>query len=750
MLKWLPWKYLIKRTAKSYGFIDPLSFLARLRRFAQPSEVQEPIELLRAGIVFHARGLINSKAIQHNLDWVWPYWVMRQFNPADVSFIPRAFSFSQVNLTHRNWTAVGHPELSFYPLVDPRGLVTPTYNGWSIDIWIVSPNGPLILPSTLETVEQNLYLNPTLMVQTSCDTPQAHLTSWVELECQDLPAVNLSFQAATDVGAQVALAVRPYNPEGIQFVEDLEYLASDKQLRVNGRDRIQLPEAPQAVRFSDYSHGDVFHCLKEKQTRNSVNCQVGMATAAALFPLEPGRSRTFQVRLPLQSGHERTDTTRISVYRSWKDRTAHLTRLQVPDQQVTFLFETAVRTLLLLSAEDPLPGPFTYRRFWFRDACFMLHALLLAGETERCREALNRFPSRQKRTGYFHSQNGEWDSNGQVLWIMDRYCRLSGRKPELIWKEAVIKGARWIEKKRHSHKRSTPYPGLLPPGFSAEHFGPNDYYFWDNFWGLAGLKSAAHLCLLFNDSYWSQKFQAAANSFRETIEQTLEGIPEVRRPGGAVPAAPGRRMDAGAVGSLVADYPLQLTPAKDPRMAATAEYLLQNCFYRGGFFQDMIHSGINAYLTLSIAQTLLRNGDPRHEDLFRTVADLASPTGQWPEAIHPRTLGGCMGDGQHGWAAAEWVSFVRSLFVREENGTLILGSGVPSQWLTSGQEIAFGPTATPFGPLTFRCWEIRGQTEVCVEGQWFKAPPRLEVRIPDHRTARLDPSNPSTILDQAQ
>ena len=50
----------------------------RLRSFAQPSEVAEPIELLRAGALFHARGLVNTKAIQHNLDWVWPYRVERR------------------------------------------------------------------------------------------------------------------------------------------------------------------------------------------------------------------------------------------------------------------------------------------------------------------------------------------------------------------------------------------------------------------------------------------------------------------------------------------------------------------------------------------------------------------------------------------------------------------------------------------------------------------------------------------------
>ncbi|MFP3871207.1 MAG: hypothetical protein ACLFVT_10065, partial [Syntrophobacteria bacterium] len=102
LTRWIPWKFLVKRAAHSYRVIDPFTLLARLRRFAQPSEVQEPIELLRAGIVFHARGLINTKAIQHNVDWIWPYWVEKQFNPNDVSFIPRAFSFSHVNLTHRN------------------------------------------------------------------------------------------------------------------------------------------------------------------------------------------------------------------------------------------------------------------------------------------------------------------------------------------------------------------------------------------------------------------------------------------------------------------------------------------------------------------------------------------------------------------------------------------------------------------------------------------------------------------------
>src|SRR5438034_2257644 len=152
-LHWLPWSFFATRMARPYGFLDPIQFLARLRQFSKPSEISEPIELLRAGVLFHARGLINTKAIQNNLDWVWPYWVERQFNPADRSFIPRAFSFSHINLTHRNWTAVGLPDVPYYPIVDPRGLVTPLFDGWSLDFWLVTAKGRLLLPSKLHERE---------------------------------------------------------------------------------------------------------------------------------------------------------------------------------------------------------------------------------------------------------------------------------------------------------------------------------------------------------------------------------------------------------------------------------------------------------------------------------------------------------------------------------------------------------------------------------------------------------------------
>jgi len=70
MLRWFPWKHVVKRLARPRGLFDPIKLLSRLENPAQPLEIKELLELLRAGMVFHARGLLNMSAIQYNLDWV--------------------------------------------------------------------------------------------------------------------------------------------------------------------------------------------------------------------------------------------------------------------------------------------------------------------------------------------------------------------------------------------------------------------------------------------------------------------------------------------------------------------------------------------------------------------------------------------------------------------------------------------------------------------------------------------------------
>ncbi|MEK8023577.1 MAG: hypothetical protein AAB229_07185, partial [Candidatus Hydrogenedentota bacterium] len=694
-LKWLPWRFLVRGLARRHGFLDPMSVLSRLHRFAQPSEVGEPIELLRAGVVFHARGLMNTRAIQHNLDWIWPFWVEKQFDPKDISFIPRAFSVTHVNLTHRNWTAVGIPDCPSLPIVDPRGLVTPHWDGWSLDAWIVTDDGNELVPSRAPDSIQRLELKENLAVETTTTLSKMSLSSEAEvLPNPDDPVLKIRWTAETGSPGWLVAVLRPYNPEGVSFIHAIK--RDERGWLVDHRRRIIFSDKPDRHRFSDYRHGDVHVRLPADSPALDITCDVGLATAAALYRLEPGTMREISVTVPLSDSADKSPTIRNRT--TWPSALKGTCELDIPDESIRFLFDAAIRTLVLHSPGEVYPGPYTYKRFWFRDAAFIIDGLIAAGMISRAERALDTFPGLQTHDGYFRSQEGEWDSNGEALWIMRRFCSRTGSVPKKQWMPAILKAAEWILRKRIPEGAA--HAGLLPAGFSAEHLGLNDFYYWDDFWGVAGLQAASHLSAAAGDMENSRLWKSKADEFLRVIEASLSTIFERRdehKSGSerdrnnpshvfprSVPAAPDRRMDAGAIGSIVAGYPLQLWPGNDPRLRDTAEYLIRDCFEHGAFFQDMIHSGINAYLTLHVAQVLLRAGDKRSMDLIRSVASLASPTGQWPEAIHPATRGGCMGDGQHAWAAAEWVLAIRNCFVREEcwnqeeNG-LIIGAGVPEE-----------------------------------------------------------------------
>lgn len=734
-----PWRYFLRLAARRYDFLDPITFLARLRSFAQPSEVQEPIELLRAGMVFHARGLMNTKAIQHNLDWVWPYWIVRQFNPADPSFIPRAFSFSHINLTHRNWTAVGRPDLPLYPLVDPHGLVTPLHDGWSLDCWFYGTKGETLFPSRLDQVSQRLVDDDNRKVVTECGPPAHHLRTTVYLDTKTgEPVLNLEARLEASVDGWLVVALRPYNPEGIQFVESVETLSEPVGWRVNEQTEVLFSAQPDKLLTSTYRQADVSSRLHEEQgPQSQVRCRIGMATAAAFFAVNrPEGERTVTVTIPLEKPYMEGKTNPPD----WAAACGPAADLELPDERITFLYRTAVRTLVHLSADDIVPGPYTYKRFWFRDACLMLHPLMAIGLADICRRQLDRFESLQKGDGFFHSQAGEWDANGQVLWLYNRYRLLSGGDFNPGWIEAVRKGARWIEKKRLPAGRGGRVGGLLPAGFSAEHFGPNDFYYWDDFWAVAGLYGAAALLGRNGGAregdYWQRQARDMEDCLLESIRRSMEekGLT-------SIPVSPNRRMDSGAIGSLVGDYPLQIFAPADGRILATADYLMENCLQHGCFFQDMIHSGINVYMTLMLAQVYLRAGDPRFHDLVQRAADFASPTGQWPEAIHPITGGGCMGDGQHGWAAAEWVMLVRNIFVFEEGNSLVIGRGIRSGWLDRGRELFFGPTLTPHGRISVSIGpDEAGGFMVRIRPFWYDdEPPAIRVEIPGFKPCPLDP-----------
>lgn len=733
-LKWLPWKYGVRKLALYHGFADPVAILSHIRRFSQPSEVNEPIELLRAGVVFHARGLINGRVIQHNMDWIWPYWICRQFDPQNDAFIPGAVSFSHVNLSGRNWTAVGLPDYGDYPIVDPRGLVTPFWDGWSIDAWIISDDGGKLIPSQTVNAEQTMDMSDGISIVTQTQNGELMLQSKTEVDSvEDKYICRIQFSCRTKSAGWLIISLRPYNPEGISFIHDIEFSRKDNKWKIGKKHELFLNIPPDKHIVSDYNRGDVSLKLKSPEKENDkITCNVGMATAAAMYRLESEVERKIQAVIPLNGNKHKIPENYFGSGVSgnlWKESLGEYCKLNLPSDSFQYIYEAAIRSVILHSPGEVYPGPYSYKRFWFRDAAFILSAMLSAGMTKRAEKIIDGFFARQTTFGYFHSQEGEWDSNGQVLWVMNKYCQLTATKPKESWIHPILKGAKWIVRKRLPGISNAPNAGLLPSGFSAEHLGPSDNYYWDDFWSAAGLYGAAQMLDAAKYSSEAQQFKQEADDLMNSIEKSLLSCRQ-RLGRAAIPASPYRRLDSGAVGSLAACYPVQLFPASDERVSDTAEYLMKNCIINNCFYHEISHSGINPYLTLHLAQVLMRGGDLRFAELVKCVAAFASSTGQWPEAANPRHGGGCMGDGQHIWASAEWIMMMINSFVLEEKQKLIIGKGVLPEWLKEGHNISIGSVSTSFGSVLVAMHRSQEKLIVNWQGQWFARQPEIQIEVP--------------------
>jgi hypothetical protein len=377
-------------------------------------------------------------------------------------------------------------------------------------------------------------------------------------------------------------------------------------------------------------------------------------------------------------------------------------RLVLPEGRLAEAVEANRRFLLLFhDGTEITPGPYTYHRFWFRDAAYLLRALDRYGFAKEAAEVIGNFPERQRVDGFFFSQRQEWDANGAALFAMAEHWRLT-RDLSCIDGATVAAGVQWIERKRRSKRRrdDPALRGLMPASISAEHLGPFDYYYWDSFWSLRGLLDGAELLGLLGMPEQAAQARGWAEDLRAAVEQSLHVVGE-RLGTAAMPAGPRRRLDPGVIGSLVSCWPLGLRAADDPAVHATLELVRERFCLDRAFFQGISHTGLATYLTMQLAFVELAAGDRRALDRLDWLLEAATPTCTWPEAIHPQLGTGCMGDGHHGWAAADFLSFVRELLVREtdDGAGLALCSMLPDAWVGQGIEVHDAPTY--LGRLSF-------------------------------------------------
>jgi hypothetical protein len=633
--------------------------------------------------------------------WLWPFWAERQLDPESPAFVPRGPLPFLANVTARNWTTVGNLASPWSAIVDPRGLVTPFAGGWSLDWWIGAEDR-WHLPSREAAVRQSLP-DPVPVVETAMRIPGGDAVQRVYA----LPAaasetlgelVVVEVENRSPVPVAVAFAVRPYNPEGLASVGNVDLqdpgvgvAPGGTVVLVDGRPGLLLPRPPAGVVGSTFVAGDsVDQMTHGRATPGSLDLEDrdGLAQAAFVYPL-PHRA-TIRVAMPL--AHPRrarrsgplprrvsvpaVDANRLpgpaDVTRGWHAQLRRGLRVELPDSRLQAAVDANRAYLLLFHRGDGIGG----RGVPFRVAAPMVVALDRFGFHTEAAEVLRARPWRSPRRDA--GRLGHRAAHAGALWAIAQHHRLTGDAgllSELI--PAVREGARVL----------------------AGHHVVSELPYEQGFWCVRGLVDGAWLLRLAGDGPSADVAEAAAGRLRDAMTVSLEAA-AARLGRLAMPAAPGGGLDAAMVGSLAACSPLGLLPADDPWVTATLDLVRERFCLGEAFYDAAGHTGLGPAATLLIAGCELEAGDHRAWRRLRWVLDAATPTFTWPEAVHPRLGGGCGGEGHHGGVAADVLHFVRRVLLRETpDGGLALATIFPPEW--AGQPVEVHDAPTEHGRISY-------------------------------------------------
>ena len=690
--------FILRSLIKLFKLQNLKPFFQSILNMGKKSEVTFPKELIPLNLEVLIKGLLTSRVFEVNSNWVFPFWIEQQLNPKSDVFIPRGANIFAINTTYRNWTILGSIESDEKGVVDLKGMISPKENSPSLDIFI-QHNDEYFFPSRNkieQTVDDLTGIIKTFYNGSDFEYNFEAFSSEIDKGI----FLKYNFKSKKSGLYRFFFLIRPFNPESFIPIFNIEI--KDNKIFVNSFPfLIPITKDYKFILFDDEADINDFK-VSEK---NRITSKYGLSTGGIYyeFNLNENEEKNFELFLPQEENYsidlnfDKSKDNKVSFIK--KERENELI-IDVPDDNINRIFNSnKIYLKSLINSEYITPGPLTYKKFWFRDSAYMIPALMKIGDLKRAEKIIEYFKKKIKKDGYFQSQVGEWDSNGQALFTIAEYYRYTKNKEFLNeFYPYIKKGAEWIERKRKKYVDSY---GLLPSSFSAEHFGPNDLYYYDDYFGLKGLLDASSLANEIGNKSDSENFLKYYLEFKNDVRKAIDKD-QKRLDKKICVGAFGRNIDASIIATFTSIFPLNLDLLSKDEIMNSYEELRKRFFVNNCFYQNITHSGINLYLTLEIAEALLYlNKEKEATNLFDSVISLLTKTYTGPEAINPKSLGGCEGDGHHGWLVAELIHFIRnSLLFEKENGIVIL-SGSRKEWFKDGDKILFNNGVTYFGNISF-------------------------------------------------
>jgi len=236
------------------------------------------------------------------------------------------------------------------------------------------------------------------------------------------------------------------------------------------------------------------------------------------------------------------------------------------------------------------------------------------------------------------------------------------------------------------------YYGILPKSNSHEGYYPAQHSYWDDFFAIRGFKDGIYLAEMMGDTENAAWMQEELDDLRKCVYGSIEIV--VKK--GKLDYIPGcvEKGDFDATSTaiaIVAAGELDYMP-KD---------LLKKTFdkYYNDFKKGMVPGHERTFTPYEVrsANAFFKMGMRDHglTMLRYFVKDSVRPYGwnHMAEVVHAKPRApSYIGDMPHTWVSSGYIDAVRTMFVYEDNGKLVLGAGLDPEWFEKGIEVRDLPT----------------------------------------------------------
>ena len=459
------------------------------------------------------------------------------------------------------------------------------------------------------------------------------------------------------------------------------------------------------------------------------------------WSLAPGGSRECVVRIPF-ARIENAAVFDKEDAQLWLDRTVEYwrdlitggARIEVPCQKSTdAMLASHVCQMIANDHGELQGGEGFYDEFYIRDGGYQIMELEEAGMWKAAARAVEFYLKSQREDGRFETQSNQYDANGQAVWTLWQYYKITGDRAWLAKAYPQMrKAVDWSVKARRLAPGDSPFAGMLPNAPADGEFlwdGKHHIVGYD-IWNLRGVLCTADAAEALGKDDEAGELLEEAALYRKDLDAAWKKT-------GVAHFPPSWETEGTHWGNTETLWPTELFKLDDGRVTALMDHARKT--HGGGFVEgtilwlghaDAIHPYMGAYTTMA---SLVRGEHEQVVEDFYWYLMHSTAAHAFPEGIFFKRRFAWSDTIPHVTGASNYAVMLRHMLVHERGGELDLLAAVPDWWLGEGREIRVLRAPTHFGPMNLTVRGMADGVKVELDPPARCPPARIVLHLPKSR-----------------